>query len=49
MDFILHDMVHNNLGMVPYESAYQSLEFLKERGYDGKVNNFLYRTKTVKL
>lgn len=36
-NLVVHDMVHNNPGMVPYESAYQSPEFLKERGYDGKV------------
>lgn len=32
----VHDMVHDNPGLVKYESAYNDPKFLKERGYDGK-------------
>ena len=36
-DLFVHDMVHNNPGLAPYESDYLNPEFLKERGYDGKT------------
>lgn len=35
------DMVHNNPGLLPYESDYLRPEFLKDRGYGGKVFCFL--------
>ncbi len=35
-DLFVHDMVHNNPGELQYESSYNSPEFLKNRGYDGK-------------
>ena len=31
------DMVHNNPGLLPYESNYTNPEFLRLRGYEGKV------------
>ena len=36
-DLFVHDMVHNNPGLAPYESDYLNPDFLKERGYDGKT------------
>lgn len=36
-DILTYDMVHNNPGLEPYETKYNSHEFLKARGYDGKV------------
>jgi len=35
-DLFVHDMVHNNPGELQYESIYNSPDFLKSRGYDGK-------------
>ena len=36
----VHDMVHDNPGLVDYQSAYSDPKFLKERGYDGKTFGF---------
>ncbi|MBQ7288792.1 MAG: hypothetical protein IJW78_03575 [Clostridia bacterium] len=36
-DLATYDMVHNNPGLEPYESNYNSDVFLKERGYNGHV------------
>ena len=36
-DLFAHDMVHDNPGLVKYESKYNDSAFLKERGYDGKT------------
>lgn len=36
-DLLTYDMVHNNPGLEPYETKYNSCDFLKERGYDVKV------------
>ncbi|WP_312371778.1 hypothetical protein [Lachnoclostridium sp.] len=36
-DILVYDMVHNNPGLAPYETQYNSPEFLKKRGYDGQV------------
>lgn len=33
----VHDMVHDNPGLVKYQSEYNNPRFLKERGYDGKT------------
>ncbi len=33
----VHDMVHDNPGLVKYESAYNDPQFLRKRGYDGKT------------
>lgn len=36
-DILTYDMVHNNPGLAPYETQYNSHEFLKARGYNGQV------------
>lgn len=36
-DILIYDMVHNNPGLAPYETAYIDPVFLKDRGYNGKV------------
>lgn len=36
-DLFVHDMIHNNPGLAPYESNYRDPAFLAQRGYDGKV------------
>lgn len=36
-DILTYDMVHNNPGLEPYETQYNSHEFLKARGYNGQV------------
>lgn len=36
-NLFVHDMVHDNPGLKKYQSAYNTPQFLKERGYDGKT------------
>lgn len=36
-NIFVHDMVHDNPGLVKYQSAYNNPKFLRERGYDGKT------------
>lgn len=36
-NLFVHDMIHNNPGLAPYDSDYRNPEFLTKRGYDAKV------------